>query len=79
MCMNVYNYVMSECTMYRSLVKEAHYGLSTHPQFSPNFLLRSKAYLKERPPSASREFPLSSKPEDVVNTVQTTQLHGGLL
>ena len=58
------------------------------PQFFPNFLLRSKTYLKERPPSArvvSREFPLSSKPEDVVRLVYThykvqiTQLHSGLL
>ena len=58
------------------------------PQFPPNFLLRSKTYLKECPPSASvanREFPLSSKPEDVVRLVYThykvqiTQLHSGLL
>ena len=58
------------------------------PQFFLNFLLRSKTYLKERPPSASvanRDFPLSSKPEDVVRVVythykvQTTQLHSGLL
>ena len=58
-------------------------------QFFPNFLLRSKTYLKERPPSASvanREFPLSStEPEDVVRLVYThykvqiTQLHSGLL
>ena len=58
------------------------------PQFFPNFLLRSKTYLKECPPSASianREFPLSSKHEDVVRLVYThykvqiTQLHSGLL
>ena len=58
------------------------------PQFFPNFLLRSKTYLKERPHRASianREFPLSSKPEDVVRLVNThykvqiTQLHSGLL
>ena len=58
------------------------------PQFFLNFLLRSKTYLKERPPSASvakRDFPLSSKPEDVVRVVYThykvqiTQLHSGLL
>ena len=57
------------------------------PQFFPNFLLRSKTYLKERPPrvSVAREFPLSSKPEDVVRLVYThykvqiTQLHSGLL
>ena len=58
------------------------------PQFFLNFLLRSKTYLKERPPSASvanRDFPLSSKPEDVVRVVYThykvqiTQLHNGLL
>ena len=58
------------------------------PQFFLNFLLRSKTYLKERPPSASvanRDFPLSSKPEDVVRLVYThykvqiTQLHSGLL
>ena len=58
------------------------------PQFFLNFLLRSKTYLKERPPSASvanREFPLSSKPEDMVRLVYThykvqiTQLHCGLL
>ena len=44
------------------------------PQFFLNFLLRSKTYLKERPPSASvanRDFPLSSKPEDVVRVVYT--------
>ena len=35
--------------------KRAHYGLSAHPPVLPrfNFLLRSKTYLKERPPSAS--------------------------
>ena len=58
------------------------------PQFFLNFLLRSKTYLKERPPSASvanRDFPLSSKPEDVMRVVYThykvqiTQLHSGLL
>ena len=58
------------------------------PQFFPNFLLRSKTYLKERPPRvsvANREFPLSSKLEDVVRLVYThykvqiTQLHSGLL
>ena len=58
------------------------------PQFSLDFLLRSKTYLKERSPSASvanRDFPLSSKPEDVVRLVYThykvqiTQLHSGLL
>ena len=58
------------------------------PHFFLNFLLRSKTYLKERPPSASvanRDFPLSSKPEDVVRLVYThykvqiTQLHSGLL
>ena len=48
------------------------------PQF---FLLRSKTYLKERPPSpsvANRDFPLSSKPEDMVRVVYThykVQLH----
>ena len=58
------------------------------PQFFLNFLLRSKTYLKECLPSASvanRDFPLSSKPEDVVRVVYThykvqiTQLHSGLL
>ena len=55
------------------------------PQFPPNFLLRSKTYLKESPPRANREFTLSSKPEDVVRLVYThykvqiTQLHSGLL
>ena len=55
------------------------------PQFSANFLPRSKTYLKERPPSANREFPSSSKLEDVVRLVYThykvqiTQLHSGLL
>ena len=55
------------------------------PQFPLNFLLRSKTYLKECPPSANREFPLSSKLEDVVRLVYThykvqiTQLHSGLL
>ena len=57
------------------------------PQFSLDFLLRSKPYLKERSPSASianREFPLSSLLEDVVRLVYThyklqlTQLQGGL-
>ena len=46
------------------------------PQFSLDFLLRSKPYLKERPPSASianREFPLSSLLEDVVRLVYTLQ------
>ena len=58
---------------------------SPTPQFSLDFLLRSKIYLKERPPSANRDFPLSSKPEDVVRLVyshykvQITQLHSGLL
>ena len=45
------------------------------PQFSLDFLLKSKTYLKERPPSASivnREFPLSSlHAEDVVRLVYT--------
>ena len=44
------------------------------PQFFTNFLLRSKSYLKERPPSpsvAKREFPLSSKHENVVRLVYT--------
>ena len=44
------------------------------PQFWLNFLLRSKTYLKECPPSASianREFPLSNKPEDVVRLAYT--------
>ena len=65
------------------------------PQFFLNFLLRSKTYLKERPPCASvanRDFPLSSTLttssgllEDVVRMVYThykvqiTQLHSGLL
>ena len=42
------------------------------PQFCLNFLLRSKGSLKERPPNASiasRDFPLSSKPEYVVRLV----------
>ena len=42
------------------------------PQFCHDFLLRSKTYLKECPPSASVEntdFPLSSKPEHVVRLV----------
>ena len=44
------------------------------PQFSLDFLLRSKTYLKEHPPSASitnRDFSLSSKPEYVVRLVYT--------
>ena len=44
------------------------------PQFCLDFLLRSKSYLKERPPStsiANRDFPLSSKPESVVRLVYT--------
>ena len=37
------------------------------PQFCLDFLLRSKTYLKECPPSTSiADFPLSSKPEYVV-------------
>ena len=41
------------------------------PQFCLDFLLRSKTYLKELPPSttvANGDFPLSSKPEHVVYT-----------
>ena len=41
---------------------------------SLNFQLRSKTYLKECPPNASianRDYPLSSKPEDVVRLVYT--------
>ena len=49
---------------YRSLAKEGPLWIvRPSPSFSPNFLLRSKTYLKERPPSASianREFLLSS-------------------
>ena len=44
------------------------------PHFYLNFLLRSKIYLKDRPPSASianRGLPLSSKPEHVVRLVYT--------
>ena len=52
------------------------------PQFSLNFLLRSKTYLKERPPSTSiTNFPLSSKPEHILvytHTVQIMLLHSGL-
>ena len=57
------------------------------PLFWLDFLLRSKPYLKECPPSASianRKFPLSIKPEDMVilvdihYKVQITQLHSGL-
>ena len=54
------------------------------PQFCLDFLLRAKTYLKERPPSASianSDFPLSSRPEDVVSTlykVQITLLHSDL-
>ena len=37
------------------------------PQFCNDFLLRSKTFLKERPPSTSiADFPLSSEPESVV-------------
>ena len=42
------------------------------PQFSLDFLLRSKTHLKEHPPSASianREFPLSNKLKNVVRLV----------
>ena len=53
--------------------KRAHYGLSAHiPMFCFDFLLRSKTYSKERPPSASianRGFPLSMKTEHVVRLV----------
>ena len=57
--------------------KRAHYGLSAHLPVCLNFLLRSKTYLKERPSSSSiansnRDFPLSSKPEDVVRRIYTT-------
>ena len=57
------------------------------PQFCLDFLLKSKTYLKERPPSASianRDFSLSSKPEYVVRLVYThyklqiVLLHSGL-
>ena len=55
------------------------------PQFSIDFLLRSKLmYLKEHPPSvsiANREFTLSSLLEDVMKLVyklQLTLLHSGL-
>ena len=57
------------------------------PQFCLDFLPRSKTYLKERPPGASianRDFPLSSRPEDVVRLVYTHYkvqimlLHSGL-
>ena len=51
--------------------KRAHYGLFAHPL---DFLLRSKTYLKECPPSASianREFPLSIKVEEMVRLVYT--------
>ena len=44
------------------------------PQFCLNFLLRSKIYLKEHPPSVNntnREFPLSDKLEDMVRLVCT--------
>ena len=39
------------------------------PKFCLDFLLKSKTYLKERPPSTSvvnRDFPPSSKPEHVI-------------
>ena len=52
-------------------LKRVHYGLSAHP---PG--VKSKTYLKERPPSANianRDFPLSSKPEDLVRQVYTLQ------
>ena len=52
------------------------------PQFCLDFLLRSKTYLKERPPStriASWDFPLSSKPENVVRLVYTHVLQGANL
>ena len=39
------------------------------PQSCLNFLLRSKTYLKEHPPSANRDFPLSSKSKHVVRLV----------
>ena len=42
------------------------------PQFSLDFLLRSKTYVKEHPPNALqiyREFPLSSLFENVVRLV----------
>ena len=45
------------------------------PKSSLDFSLRSKSYLKERPPNTStadREFPMSSLPEDVVRLVYTT-------
>ena len=39
------------------LQKRAHYGLSAHPQFSLDFLLRSRTYLKECPPNTSIAIP----------------------
>ena len=57
------------------------------PEFCLDFLLRSKTYLKEHLSStsvANRDFPLSSKPEDVMRLVYThykvqiTLLHSGL-
>ena len=41
------------------------------PQFCLDFQLRSKTYFKERPPSASTDFPLFSQPEYVVRLVCT--------
>ena len=70
--------------IYHSLAKE---GPLPIPQFCLYFLLESKIYSKERPPSASianGDFLLSSKPEDVVRLVYThyreqiTLLHSGL-
>ena len=49
------------------------------PQFSLDFLLGSKTYLKECPPN--REFPLLKDVVKLVYThykVQVAQLHGGL-
>ena len=58
------------------------------PQFWLHLLLRSKTYLKENPPIANREFPLSNKPEAggcgktglyTHYKMQITQLHSGLV
>ena len=69
--------------MYCSLVKVGplwivHPPHPPPPQFCLEFLLRSRTYLKERPPTytysasiANRDFPLSSKHEDVVRMVYT--------
>ena len=73
--------------IYHSIVKEGPLWIvrPCTTQFCINFLLRSKTYMKEHPPSAgtiNRDFQLSSKLHVVALVytykVQITLLHSGL-